>query len=117
MRHSTSLRGVLITYQGRAAALTDGQRVWLMPEIEVGDSATRRFVAAKAACVLHASKDPLGPPLGSDEAEFVARWLLMPDTAFAARARLPDARLAELFEVPIAEVDRKRVDLALVAVS
>lgn len=36
----------------------------------------------------------------------------MPDAAFVTLAHLPDARLAELFGVPVAEVARKRADLA-----
>lgn len=64
-----------------------------------------------AAYALDPTRLTNADPFDQAEAEFVARWLLMPNAAFAALAHLPDARLAELFEVPLAEVARKRDDL------
>ena len=105
----------LIFYEGQLAAVVTGSEARLAPEIEFGDPTVSRFVFAMAAYALHPTRLADGDPFDQGEAEFIARWLLMPNAAFAPLAHLPDARLAELFEVPIAEVARKRDDLTLLA--
>jgi hypothetical protein len=98
-------------YSAKLVALVGEGRVWLSPEVEGGDYATRRFVSAMAAAALHAQQTL--NPAGEDELRFLARWLLMPTTAFARLAHLPVSRLAALFGVPRREVALRREDLLL----
>lgn len=102
----------LITYEGEPVAVVRAGRAYLTLAAEHGDWAVRAFVLAMAACALDPARIADGDPFDQAEAEFIARWLLMPNAQFARLARLPDSRLADLFGVPIAEVARKRVDLA-----
>lgn len=104
-----------IEYEGQLVAVVFGDRVRLLPEVEVGDPALARFVFAMAAHVLNPGRIAEGMDLKDGDCEFMARWLLMPNPAFVPLAHLSDHRLAELFEVPLAEVARKRDDLARLA--
>ncbi len=100
-----------ISYEGEPAALLRGDRAYLMPAVEAGDPAVRDFVLMLAAHALDAARIAAGDQFDQAEAEFCARWLLMPDAAFAPLSHLPDHHLADLFGVPVAEVARKRDDL------
>lgn len=104
-----------VTYERRLVAVVFDGRVGLLPEIEFGDPVVARFVFAMASHVLSPGRIAEGREIVEGECEFMARWLLMPDAAFAPLAHLPDERLAELFEVPFCEVARKRDDLARLA--
>ena len=104
-----------ITYEGRFVAVVFDERAHLHPEIEFGDRRVARFVFAMAAYVLNPDRIADDDPIEPGDCEFMARWLLMPNAAFAPLAHLPDSRLAEIFEVPLAEVARKRDDLARIA--
>ncbi len=100
-----------ISYEGEPAAVVRGDRAYLMAAVEAGDPGVRDFVLMLAAYALDPARITDGDPFDQAEAEFVARWLLMPDAAFAPLAHLPDTHLADLFGVPVAEVARKRDDL------
>lgn len=104
-----------IAYAGNLVAVVFGDRVRLLPDVEFGDGAVARFVFAMAAYVLNPGRIADGMDIEDGNREFMARWLLMPNAAFAPLAHLPDERLAELFEVPLPEVERKRDDLARLA--
>lgn len=104
-----------IVYEGNLVAIVFGDRVRLLPDVEFGDRRVARFVVAMAAYMLNPERVAEGEAIEEGECEFIARWLLMPNAAFAPLAHLPDDRLAEIFEVPMAEVARKREDLARVA--
>jgi len=104
-----------IHYEGELAAVVADSRARLLPEVEFGDQRVARFVFAMAAHVLCSGRIEEGVAVEDGDCEFMARWLLMPNAAFAPLAHLPDARLAELFEVPLPEVARKRDDLIRLA--
>ena len=104
-----------IFYEGRLAAVVTQTEARLAPDVEFGDPAVALFVFAMAAYALDPTRLADGDPFKQVDAEFIARWLLMPNAAFAPLAHLPDAHLAELFGVPLAEVARKRDDLTRLA--
>lgn len=105
----------IILYEGVPAAVVTGGQARLAPEVEFGDPAVARFVFAMAAYALDPTRLADGDRFEQVDAEFITRWLLMPNAAFAPLAHLADDRLAEIFEVPLAEVARKRDDLTLLA--
>ena len=102
-------------YDGRLVAVVSDDRAHLHPDVEFGDPLLARFVRAMAAYVLNPDRIADGDPIEPGDCEFMARWLLMPNAAFAPLAHLPEPRLAYIFEVPLAEVGRKRDDLARLA--
>lgn len=102
-------------YDGRLVATIWDERAHMHPEIEFGEPRGARFVFAMAAYVLNPERIAGDDPIEPGDCEFMARWLLMPNAAFAPLAHLPDERLADIFEVPLAEVARKRDDLARIA--
>lgn len=106
-----------LSYEGRPVAVVFNNRVRLVQEVEFGDPAIARFVEAIAAHILSPGRIAEGMSIEDGDCEFMARWLLMPNAAFAPLAHLPDERLADPFEVPLAEVARKRDDLARLAAS
>ena len=101
-----------ITYDGRLVGVVFDDRARLVPDVEFGEPRLARFAFAMAAYVLNPDRIADDDPIETGDCEFMARWLLMPNAAFGPLAHLPDERLAEIFEVPLVEVARKRDDLA-----
>ena len=103
-----------IYYDGRLAAWADGDRVTFPADIDVleRDHPLRRFVSA--VCVWSCETDTRNVPVAWDPgaAEVYARALLMPTELFdPLDLKLFDHELAELFSVPLEQVELRREDL------
>jgi hypothetical protein len=105
-----------IRYADHTVALCDRDDMLLAPEIAVlePDHPTRRFVSM--LCVYSAEIDAGAAPDGARAywaaaAERYARRELMPAELFCPLADWPDHRLAEVFAVPLEQVERRRCDL------
>jgi len=72
------------------------------------------LLSVKAMCVYALEvEDRLEPPPYSDaRAEAYARRALMPRRDFAIRLKLPNHRLAEIFNVPLEQVALRRAELS-----
>lgn len=102
-------------YNGRAVAVVDDDG-WarLLPAAEAyeRDHPVRRFVAAMCLYLADLGEGLL--PVPEDlalAASAYARELLLPLGRFLTLAELTDAELAEHFNVPLAQVEERRVDL------
>ena len=103
-----------IYYDGRLVAHAKDNCVILAPQINVleGDHPLRRFVSA--VCVWSCETDTRNVPVAWDPgaAEVYARALLMPTELFdPLDLKLFDHELAELFSVPLEQVEFRREDL------
>ena len=103
-----------IFYDGRTAAYTDCDQVVLSDRVAVleRDHPLRRFISA--VCVFSCEADAGNVPGGwnSAGAELYARALLMPTELFdPLDLKLFDHELAELFSVPLEQVEARREDL------
>jgi hypothetical protein len=104
-----------IRYGGHLAAVADDHSIWLTERIEVleFDHPVRRFVAMKCLVAREMQSGPGAEPYDDATADFYVRAALMPDDEFdALTGRLPDAALAEHFNVPLEQIDAKRYDRA-----
>jgi hypothetical protein len=100
-----------IHYGGKPVGFCEAGQVYLSARIAVleSDHPVRRFVEAMAAITLDVGDDrACSLPEG---VEREARSALIPDSAFAARDGLSDSVLAELFNVPLEQIRRKREEL------
>ena len=107
---------VVVRYGGEVAALGTEDRVFFMPRIAAleRDHPQRRFVAVVALVGRQMAVEPHAEPYEDDLAQFYARILLMPNDEFERlRDELPDAELAEHFNVPLEQVTAKRSDVDL----
>ena len=102
-----------IYYDGRLVAHAEDNCVILAPQINVleGDHPLRRFVSA--VCVWSWETDTRNVPVAWDPgaAEVYARALLMPTELFDPLDLKLFHELAELFSVPLEQVELRREDL------
>ena len=112
-----SANGVTVIRGGddELLALVDETHVWLAAEIAAleTDHPRRRFTAmlALVAGVMRTEPEPEAYDL--EVAAFYARYILIPDTTFILhRERESAAELAERFNVPLEQIEAKRLDLA-----
>ncbi len=96
---------------GRLAALA-GEVVSLAWHIDVLelDHPERRFVSALCVYCCEVDEGLVEGPFCQEQGERYARALLMPEEAFAPVAGWADVELAELFAVPLEQVDGRRYD-------
>ena len=104
-----------IFYDRQLAALAEGDRVILASHVDAleREHPRRRFIAA--LCVWSCEADAGNAALGRGPAapEVYARALLMPAGLFdPLDLELADHELAELFNVPLEQVEARREDLA-----
>ena len=106
-----------ITYGGELVAIAARTRVYLAPAVAALARADPklRFVAAMCLYSWDVDRGELEGPYQTEEAEFYARCLLVPDGEFELHQHEPDDRLAARFRVPGEQVRAKRVDVAMTA--
>ena len=113
-------RGVtLIVYRGEIVASAGARRFYLAPRVaELGaDEPLRRFVSMMAAFALRVRDGSSPGPYTDERAERFARLALIDDDEFRMldANQLEDLVLAGHFDVPVEQVDAKRLDLRLQA--
>jgi hypothetical protein len=104
-----------IRYGGQLVAVVDDHSVWLADRIQVLelDHPVRRFVAMKCLVAREMQTGAGTEPYDDARADCSVRSALIPDDEFDALTdRLPDAALAEHFNVPLDAIDAKRYDRA-----
>lgn len=108
---------LLITHQGRPAAIVARRRAYLLPSVALleVDHPHRRWVTCLAFFAHDIANGCLPGPYSTRRAEHFARCALIPDDEFQALGRFPDSVLAEYFNVPLDQVAEKRVDLKAAA--
>ena len=111
------MRGMLfITYRGRPAAYVTAGAISLLPRLAAlePDHPERPWIVCLAFFVQDVLTGRLRGPCTEGRAAHFARCALMPEQEFAALADEPDVALAELFNVPLAQVRERRLDLVVV---
>ena len=109
---------LLIRYENRVVATVTRRRMSLAPNIEVleVDHPVRRWCVVMAAFAQQVLAGDMPGPYSTPRACFFARVALLPDEEFCVLADLPDAQLAEIFNVPLPEIAEKREDLRALAI-
>lgn len=106
----------VIVYQHRAVALSMPGVVALAPHVAAleDDHPIARWVGAMVlySDLVHCGEVP--EPFLSSHAAALASMVLLPDEAIVPLVDLPDAHLAEHFNVPLAEIAVKRFELRAV---
>lgn len=104
---------LIITYEGRPAALVVRGRAYLLPPLALlePEHPRRRWTTCMAFFARDVANGRLSGPYSLRRAEHFARCALMPDDEFAPLDRFPDPVLAEYFNVPLEQVGEKRADV------
>jgi hypothetical protein len=102
-----------ISYRGEIVAFATRARVYLAPEVSALPRGDPKLRLVAALCLYSRDLDTgeLGGPYRSEDAELYARCVLLPDDEFKLHRHEPDGRLAERFQVPLAQVRAKRIDI------
>jgi hypothetical protein len=105
----------VITYDGKPAAVVFAGRICLLGWIAVleVEHPIRRWVTCKALFAQDVLEGLLPPPATDLRAERFARAALMPDPEFLRVEAADDHLVAEHFNVPLAPVREKRLDLLI----
>lgn len=108
---------IVIHQSGDVVATVTREQICLRPRIEVleTDHPVRRWAVCQAVFGQHVLAGRIGGPYTPDRADLFVRHALLPDEAFCPFAELPDAWLAEYFNVPLKQVSEKRDDLRALA--
>ncbi len=104
---------LLITHQGRPAAIVARHRAYLLPSVALleVDHPRRRWVTCLAFFARDVANGRLRGPYSTRRAEHFARCALIPEDEFLGLERFPDSVLAEYFNVPLDQVAEKRLDV------
>jgi hypothetical protein len=104
---------LVISWQGRTVARVDDDDFDVEPHIEVleADHPHRRWVTCLGLFGQRVLAGDIPAPYSDSRARLFARAVLLPDEIFCDLAELPDAWIAEHFNVPLAEVAEKREDI------
>ena len=107
---------LVLHHQGRPAAYVAAGTSKLAPHVLAleADHPTRRWVACLVVFAQDVAQGLLPVPFTPAAAEYFARCALMPDDDFAMESEACDASLAEMFNVPLEQVARKRDDVRLI---
>lgn len=102
-----------IFYDGRLAAITTAERVFLPPEVEQLESGDPwlRMVVGMCLYARDVERGLVPGPYSRDQAEFFARVLFMPEHEFKRAQASSDEELARRFRMPIGEVAKRRSEL------
>jgi hypothetical protein len=103
----------VIQYEGRPAGLVTVDQTCLLPHIRVlePDHPMRRRVICLAMFAQDLAAGRLTGAFTDGSAAHFARCALIPDDDFLRLAAHDDVLLAELFDVPLAQIAEKRRDL------
>ena len=96
-------------------ALATRARFYLAPDVSAlpaGDPKLR-FVAAMCLYSRDVDTGEIPEPYRSEEAEFYARCVLLPDEEFEPYLNELDDQLAQRFRVPVEQVAAKRADITM----
>jgi IrrE N-terminal-like domain len=106
---------LVLHHQGRPVAYVAAGAARLAPHVLAleSDHPTRRWVDCLVVFARDVAQGLLPVPFTPAAAEYFARCVLMPDDEFLAECAYPDAALAEMFNVPLEQIARKRRDLLL----
>lgn len=105
---------LLVRHRGTPVALVTGTAIHLLrgtPDAEIDTEGRWVLCMAFFARDIVAGITP--GPYSEERAHHFARHVLMPDPEFRRMTDLPDALIADVFDVPYDQVEEKRVDLAL----
>lgn len=112
--------GTLIRYDGEVLAFVAATHVRYTAALErraelepLRARWLKRFVFAMGLYAIDVAHGRLPAPYDDERAQYFARTFLIDDDVFRACAGHPDVTLADRFGVPVAQIARKRNDLAL----
>lgn len=104
---------IIVRYDGRVVALVRPPFVEFPGHIAAleGDHPYRRWAFGLGLFALDVMDGHVPGPYTEDRAGHFVRAALIPDHEFTELSALEDAILAQHFNVPLLEIDRKRSDL------